>query len=214
MLNSFNKIKRALRAVRQPLPSTERCKVKTAYALGLKRDPANLSIVIKYASRSRPEFFKMRLSQWIDMLSFRHKVRFVCSFDDDDESMKTESVMAFLDEERKRVPIDVYYNPQPQTKISAMNANLESYRMDMLIVCQDDMEILVKGYDHLLAQYLFYYFPDGDGVINVRLDHSGGGMERTCRGAGVRLGVLPAIQLHLQPRLSLSGGRCGAHACG
>lgn len=103
------------------------------------------------------------------MLSGQHNVTLVCSFDDDDETMKTDSMLAFIDEKRKEVRIDVYYNPQPQTKISAINANLASYSADMLILCQDDMEVLHHGYDDLLVKYLFYYFPDGDGILNLRL---------------------------------------------
>ena len=137
--------------------------------LKLKKAPEKLNVIIKYPSRSRPELFKHCLDRWINMLSFKHHVKFVCSFDEDDEAMKTDAVRSFINEKRKRVKIDVYYNPQPQTKVSAINANLESHQADMLILCQDDMEPLVQGYDDLMAKYLFCYFPDGDGIINVRL---------------------------------------------
>ena len=146
-----------------------RITLKAVYGLKLKKAPEKLNVIIKYPSRSRPELFKHCLDRWINMLSFKHHVKFVCSFDEDDEAMKTDAVRSFINEKRKRVKIDVYYNPQPQTKVSAINANLESHQADMLILCQDDMEPLVQGYDDLMAKYLFRYFPDGDGVINIRL---------------------------------------------
>lgn len=146
-----------------------RVKLKTAYVLGYRKISGRKNIIIKYASRSRPEFFKQCLNQWIGMLSGQHNVTFVCSFDDDDGTMKTDSMLAFINEKRKEVRIDVYYNPQPQTKISAINANLASYSADMIVLCQDDMEVLHHAYDDLLVKYLFYYFPDGDGILNPRL---------------------------------------------
>ena len=59
-------------------------------------------IVIKMATRERPDKFKKTLQKHIDYLSGKHNVRFIITMDEDDEGCCWMMMMMMADDERGR----------------------------------------------------------------------------------------------------------------
>lgn len=119
-------------------------------------------IVIKMASRERPDKFKKTLQKHIDYLSGKHNVRFIITMDDDDATMNTEEMGEWL--ESRDVPIKYNYG-QSKTKIEACNADMENETGDILILSSDDMIPCLEGYDDIISQGFDDCFPDYVGAI-------------------------------------------------
>ena len=122
-------------------------------------------ILIKFPTRSRPEKFKAVLRKYIDYLSGKHDIRFVITMDSDDESMNTPGIREFFDETARHVSL-VYHYGNSQTKIEAINADLEGEVADILLLASDDMVPQVKDYDDIIATDMARYFPNFDGALN------------------------------------------------
>jgi len=122
-------------------------------------------ILIKFPTRSRPEKFKSVLSKYADYLSGKHDVRFVITMDEDDGSMNTAEMRAFLDDMAKLVSL-VYHYGNSKTKVEAVNADMEGEAADILLLASDDMVPEVKGYDDIIVTDMVRYFPDFNGALN------------------------------------------------
>lgn len=128
-----------------------------------------MKIVVKYPTRERPALFRSTLNHWIKYLSGKHKVHFVITLDNDDESMKTPEMKRYLKKASKKAPSHVtisYHYGDSKNKIEAVNADLEGVQGDILILCSDDMIPQIKGYDDRICQDMERYFPDLDGCLN------------------------------------------------
>lgn len=130
-------------------------------------------ILFKYPTRSRPALFRRTLTRYVELLSGKHDCRFVVSTDADDATMTAYSLEWIGDIGRaanvtgKRVWIEIWQNPRPQTKLSAINANMDGQAFDLLIVASDDMIPQAAGYDDRIVTLFRQHFPDGDGVLHT-----------------------------------------------
>lgn len=122
-------------------------------------------ILIKFPTRSRPEKFRSVLHKYVDYLSGKHDIRFVITLDQDDDSMNTAEMHAFLDEMARRVSL-VYHYGDSKTKIEAVNADMAGEHADILLLASDDMVPQVRGYDDIIATDMAQYFPNFDGALN------------------------------------------------
>ena len=123
-----------------------------------------MKLIVKMATRSRPEKFKLVLKNYIDFLSGEHDVRFVITCDLDDETMNTEEMRAWFEETRKSVDL-VYRYGNSTSKVEACNADLEDETGDVLLVTSDDMIPAAMNYDSIIAQGFDEIFPNYDGAI-------------------------------------------------
>ena len=123
-----------------------------------------MKLIVKMATRSRPEKFKLVLKNYIDFLSGEHDVRFVITCDLDDETMNTEEMRAWFEETRKSVDL-VYRYGNSTSKVEACNADLEDETGDVLLVTSDDMIPAAMNYDAIIADGFKEIFPNYDGAI-------------------------------------------------
>lgn len=121
-------------------------------------------ILLKYPTRSRPALFRSTLTRWREMLSGKHEARFVISCDVDDDTMNNAEMRGWIAEQPACVE---YFNPPPQTKVSAINANMAGQEFDLLLLVSDDMLPEVQGYDDRIVTLFRQYFPEGDGVLHL-----------------------------------------------
>ena len=121
-------------------------------------------LLIKFPTRNRPEKFKAALDRYISFLSGRHRIRFVISLDEDDESMNNEDMRAWLDSRAQITDLKYRYG-QPRTKIEAINADLEGDDGDILLVASDDMNPVRRKYDTIIFEAFARVFPDFDGAV-------------------------------------------------
>jgi len=123
-----------------------------------------MNLLIKFPTRGRPDLFFRTLARYRGLLSGEHPARVVVSCDEDDPAMTTFEVRDRL---AGMEGVEVFYNPPPQTKVTAINANVPADGWDLLILASDDMIPERQGYDARLADLFVTHFPDGDGVLHT-----------------------------------------------
>lgn len=138
----------------------------------------SVKIVVKYPTRGRPVTFTSQLEKYMRILSGRHEVHFVISFDEDDETMNNDELSSYFTRLRRRCP-DTFHPlcGTSTSKVSAINANLDrvyDIDPDVVVLASDDMVPVVSGYDDVIAQSMERHFPDTDGVLHFDDGFSGG----------------------------------------
>lgn len=139
-------------------------------------------ILIKYASRSRPERFFEGLHNIIDMAADKESYTVLCMLDADDMSIfSTEfqtstsnryqlpSFNTQMDLVHHKAPDRVCYDfGTSKSKIDAINRPIwPTMQWDILVNFSDDMRFTVYGYDHLIREGIrcngpdvFLHYPD------------------------------------------------------
>lgn len=121
-----------------------------------------MTLLIKFPERGRPEKFKSTFNRYIELLSKKRDVKFVFTFDQDDESINNEIIRQFLAPYSDICEINY---GQSKSKIEAMNANLEGKQFDVILLASDDLIPYVQGYDDIILSNMEEFFPDTDGSI-------------------------------------------------
>lgn len=136
-----------------------------------------MKIVVKYPTRGRPATFTSQLERYMRLLSGRHEVHFVISFDEDDETMNNGAIASHLAEVCRGRPGMVHpLCGSSTTKVSAINADLDKVHdidPDVVVLASDDMVPVVPGYDEVIAQGMARHFPDTNGVLHFNDGFSG-----------------------------------------
>jgi hypothetical protein len=118
----------------------------------------------KFPSRSRPGRFMEVFGLYRSMLSGKHDMKFILSFDEDDISMNNPRIHKWLAAQGEDV--SAYYG-KSKSKIQAINADMDKAPdYDILILASDDMVPVQKGYDDIIATDMQTHFPDLDGVLH------------------------------------------------
>ena len=126
-----------------------------------------MNILLKYPTRSRPDWFKETFYQYKNKLSGKHGVHWLITIDLDDSSMCNPNMDEWLDNQ-----LNVQYNyGHSKTKIEACNADMDyleelNLPWDIVILVSDDMIPVVHGFDDIIATEMTKHFPDMDGALN------------------------------------------------
>ena len=120
-----------------------------------------MKILFKYATRSRPAWFRETVQTYLSMLSGLHDCDFVITCDNDDKTMNNRRMKLFM--ERHHLE---YNFGNHSSKIEAINADMEGRDFDLLIVVSDDMVPVTQRYDDIIVGHLEKYFPDLDGALH------------------------------------------------
>jgi len=136
-----------------------------------------VKIVVKYPTRGRPATFTSQLERYMRLLSGRHEVHFVISFDEDDETMNNGAIASQVAELGRERPGMVHsFCGISTTKVSAINADLDKVHdidPDVVVLASDDMVPVVPGYDDVIVRGMARHFPDTDGVLHFSDGFSG-----------------------------------------
>ena len=132
-------------------------------------------ILVKYASRSRPEKFFQGLDSIVTNLNQPDKCVVVCSFDSDDDTMNQE----WVKEKLTTYPITmIIHRGVSKNKIDAVSRDMNHLHDCSVVICMsDDMRFIEKGFDDTIRNDFAAHFPDGDGFIHYPDQHQG---ERCC----------------------------------
>jgi hypothetical protein len=122
-------------------------------------DPYKL--LIKFPTRERPEKFFSTLDLYVDLLEDLENYEFVISCDEDDSSMNNSEVIDKL----KSYKNLVYYFSSNNSKVEAINSNIENHDFDIILLASDDMIPQQKGYDNIIRSFMKKSFEDTDGVL-------------------------------------------------
>ena len=122
-----------------------------------------MKILLKYPTRSRPDWFKSTFELYKDKLSGKHDVCWLITMDADDETMNSESMRAYLD---RQANLSYRYGDH-KTKIEACNADMDiSGDWDVVVLVSDDMVPVRFGFDDVIAAEMQKHFPGLDGALN------------------------------------------------
>jgi hypothetical protein len=136
-----------------------------------------MNILIKFPSRGRPEKFKSTLTKHINSLSGKNDVKFVFSFDIDDEKMNNDDIRNFL--ELLGISYKVNYGHN-ENKIQAINADLDVENFDILILVADDMVPVIQNYDEIISDIFVNSSEDLDNTIHFNTTRWGGTLDIWC----------------------------------
>lgn len=128
-----------------------------------------MRILVKFASRSRPDKFFKCLDNIISM-STSDDFSIIATLDEDDYSMYNDHVRNKL----LTYPKVIADWGKSRSKIHAVNRGIEKYTdWDIVIATSDDMEFLEKGFDEQIISDMQAHFPDTDGVLHYKdgFDH-------------------------------------------
>lgn len=129
-------------------------------------------ILIKFATRSRPERFFLGLDNIINRASDKKNIGILVSADTNDYSMFNSNVLERLKPYvESGLVVPVFGNSV--SKIDAINRDMDKVgeikkfkNWKILINFSDDMEFTVDGYDDIIRQKLSLHFPDTDGNLH------------------------------------------------
>lgn len=120
-------------------------------------------ILVKFATRSRPQKFIDGIKNIISKVSDKENFVILVSADKDDFTMYNQAVMneikPFLESGKVVIAFD-----KSTSKIDAINRDLELISdWQILINFSDDMEFLVDGFDEIIRSHFSTHFPDYNG---------------------------------------------------
>lgn len=122
-----------------------------------------MRFLIKYPTRGRPGQFIRQVQKYRAFLSRRNPARFVVSIDEDDRTMHSADVKAFMGRQRD---MQVFVGAS-KGKIEAVNANFDKLGdYDVLILASDDMVPQVRNYDLIIERLMMQHFPNMDGCLH------------------------------------------------
>jgi hypothetical protein len=119
-----------------------------------------MKLLIKFPTRNRPNKFLKTLVRYVDYLDDK-TTKIVVTCDNDDITMKDDYI--------KEVVLN-YGNVEllsgnHKSKIEAVNADLDKFYFDIVLLASDDMIPMVKGYDTIIKNKMIEHYPDTDGVL-------------------------------------------------
>lgn len=130
----------------------------------------NEKLLIQFPTRQRPQKFIQVAKKYIDLLNDKDNWVMHVSCDVDDFTMNNakmiDRVYALAPEGR----IFLSFN-ENANKIAAVNAGVEDFAFDIILLASDDMIPRERGYDNIIRKHMRTYFPNMDGVIHFDDGH-------------------------------------------
>jgi hypothetical protein len=111
-----------------------------------------LTILFKYPSRSRPEYFFESLDTIYSCISDSDNFHVACTFDDDDVMVDIKNIAMVNSYKNLSIQSGLSEN-----KIHAINRDMPAVG-DIIVVMSDDMKFTFYGFDEIIRQQ----FSDGD----------------------------------------------------
>jgi len=119
-------------------------------------------ILVKLPSRGRPQKLMNVLKLYISQANDLTKMSFMITLDSDDSTVTMDLINSL---------ISIHPNVQVHTgisgtKVKAINRDMEKAPFfDILLLASDDMIPIVKGYDTIIRDTMYRYYPTTDGVL-------------------------------------------------
>ena len=129
-----------------------------------------IDLLIKYPTRSRPDLFKAILTEYVNKLSGKYKVKFVISMDSDDYTCNNHPMRYFLENMKSKVDLEYHYGTS-KNKVDACNRDIPAEGWKVCLLVSDDMTPVVHGYDEVIVNEMHQHFPNLDGALNYNAGH-------------------------------------------
>lgn len=119
-----------------------------------------MKLLIKFPTRNRPNKFLKTLVRYINYLDDK-TTKIVVTCDNDDVTMKDDYIKEIILNYDNVELLSGNHN----SKIEAVNADLDKFDFDIVLLASDDMIPMVKGYDTIIKNKMMEHYPDTDGVL-------------------------------------------------
>lgn len=119
-----------------------------------------MKLLIKFPTRNRPNKFLKTLVRYVDYLDDK-TTKIVITCDNDDVTMKDDYIKEVILNYDNVELLSGNHN----SKIEAVNADLDKFDFDIVLLASDDMIPMVKGYDTIIKNKMMEHYPDTDGVL-------------------------------------------------
>ena len=119
-----------------------------------------MKLLIKFPTRNRPNKFLKTLVRYINYLDDK-TTKIVVTCDNDDITMKDDYIKEVILNYDNVELLSGNHN----SKIEAVNADLDKFDFDIVLLASDDMIPMVKGYDTIIKNKMTEHYPDTDGVL-------------------------------------------------
>jgi len=127
-------------------------------------------ILIQFPTRERPQKFLHVAKKYIDYMNKKTNWHMNVSCDEDDSTMNNPTMIRKVYNLAPDGFITLNFNAN-QNKIQAVNADVDSFEFDIVLLASDDMIPKERGYDMIIRKYFSSYFPDLDGVLHFDDGH-------------------------------------------
>lgn len=122
-----------------------------------------LKILVKFPTRERPDQFLKVLNLLNEKATDRDNIKYLISIDADDSTMRTMDSTAHLISSNENMFV---YSGVSNSKIHACNRDMEKVKeWDIVVLMSDDMIPQINGWDELIRQAMFKYYPATDGCL-------------------------------------------------
>jgi len=119
-----------------------------------------MRLLIKFPTKNRPNKFLKTLVRYIDYLDDK-TTKIIVTCDNDDVLMKDDYIKEFV---LNYDNVEILFGNH-NSKIEAVNADLDKFDFDIVLLASDDMIPMVKGYDTIIKNKMIEHYPDTDGVL-------------------------------------------------
>jgi hypothetical protein len=122
-------------------------------------------ILIKYATRSRPQWFRKAIANIYDTISDHENFIIMVTCDSDDITMQNPDMIKFMNDHDHLT----YLFGSTESKVHAINRDMpimNDIDWNILVVMSDDMHFTQFGWDNIIRQRYKDNFPEGDAFLH------------------------------------------------
>jgi len=134
-----------------------------------------MKLLIKFPTRNRPNKFLKVLDTYVKNLD-DNATNIIVSCDSDDETMNNEHIIDVIGQ----YPNVRLCFGENESKIEAINADLDGVDFDIVLLASDDMIPKVKGYDTIIKNKMKEHYPDTDGILWFNDGYQGNRLNTLC----------------------------------
>jgi hypothetical protein len=129
------------------------------------KDMLPAMLLIQFPTRERPDKFLLVAKKYIDLLEDKENWIMNVSCDEDDFTMNNPKMIDKVYSLAPEGHIYLNFNAN-KSKIQAVNADVDSFTFDILLLASDDMIPKEPNYDKTIRDYYKRFYPDYDGVLH------------------------------------------------
>lgn len=136
-----------------------------------------MKLLIKFPTKGRKEKFFEVLKKYYDLCENLDDTFFLITLDNNDVEMNNPEVI----EKFNTLKNLRYVYGESNSKIHAINRDIELIdEWDIVLLASDDMVPKVKGYDNIIRNKMFEYYPDTDGILWFNDGHQENRLNTLC----------------------------------
>ena len=134
-----------------------------------------MKLLIKFPTKVRARKFLKVLNTYVKLLDDK-TTPIIVSCDEDDISMKEEFVTQVGSQYDN---VELQFNNN-NSKIEAINHNMDNLDFDIVLLASDDMVPRIKGFDTIIKEKMSSHYPDTDGVLWFNDGYKGDTLNTLC----------------------------------